>query len=465
MSSLSTAAGTVSAISSSTQGIVDVLGRLAGGDYFSQLRPASYRGVPFVTIATGATFGRRNAVHEYPNRDTPWIEDLGRQARKFTVQGFLIGDDVIAQRDRMIAACEKKGDGELVHTTYGRRTVALMSWSVEEHRDHGRVFHVSFTFIEQGKRQYPSAATSGEAAIGTAAKNLNTMMSSTFVGKVLTVLSNGAGVANQVAQQAAAYANQALQIANDATSLVKLSVGLVGDYGRLLGLASGVAVGEVVAGTAGLTTADLTGKAAAARESVQTACDALTSAAAAIATGNPADTATAAVGVVNAVLAASSTPGDAIRNLASLCAFAPTGVAFGDELVAQQATVLALQRAAVAAIAQASSQYQPASTDDAAAIRVSVLAALDTAITTAGDAGEDSVFTALRALRAIVVQDLNVRGAQLPTLVSVRMDASLPSLVLAQRLYRDATRADELVRRAAPVHPGFMPRSFQALNQ
>ena len=29
------------------------------------------------------------AVHEYPYRDTVWVEDLGRSARKFTLRGFL----------------------------------------------------------------------------------------------------------------------------------------------------------------------------------------------------------------------------------------------------------------------------------------------------------------------------------------------------------------------------------------
>ncbi|MCV5934699.1 multidrug DMT transporter permease, partial [Escherichia coli] len=39
-----------------------------------------------------------------------------------------------------------------------------------------------------------------------------------------------------------------------------------------------------------------------------------------------------------------------------------------------------------------------------------------------------------------------------------------PSLALANRLYQDAARADELVQAVSPVHPAFMPLSFTARN-
>jgi prophage DNA circulation protein len=41
----------------------------------AQLQPASYRGIPFGVFGGQARFGRRNALHEYPFRDVPWVED------------------------------------------------------------------------------------------------------------------------------------------------------------------------------------------------------------------------------------------------------------------------------------------------------------------------------------------------------------------------------------------------------
>jgi prophage DNA circulation protein len=61
------------------------------------------------------------------------------------------------------------------------------------------------------------------------------------------------------------------------------------------------------------------------------------------------------------------------------------------------------------------------------------------------------------------VQDLTVRATSLAALTTVSLGAALPAPVLAQRLYRDSTRADELLQAVDPVHPAFMPMSFQAL--
>src|SRR4051812_33537247 len=113
--------------------------------FFEQLRDASFRGIPFGVFSSEARFGRRNAVHEYPYRDTVWVEDLGRAARRISLIGFLVGDDVIAQREQLIAACETEGDGELIHPTLGHLTDSLMSLSTEERWERGRVFELRMT--------------------------------------------------------------------------------------------------------------------------------------------------------------------------------------------------------------------------------------------------------------------------------------------------------------------------------
>ena len=44
------------------------------------LREASFKGAPFHVEETGGQFGRRTVLHEYPFRDLPYGEDLGRSA-------------------------------------------------------------------------------------------------------------------------------------------------------------------------------------------------------------------------------------------------------------------------------------------------------------------------------------------------------------------------------------------------
>lgn len=89
------------------------------------LRPASFRGVPFQVDDDEGTFGRRVQVHEYPNRDKPYTEDLGRATRRFTINAYLVGNDFFEARDRLIVAIDTPGPGTLVHPYYGEVAVLL----------------------------------------------------------------------------------------------------------------------------------------------------------------------------------------------------------------------------------------------------------------------------------------------------------------------------------------------------
>ncbi len=74
-----------------------------------QLRLASFRGTAFQVNDADLGAGRRMQVHEYPQRDMPWVEDLGRATREISIEGFLIGTYYIAQANRLLAALEASG--------------------------------------------------------------------------------------------------------------------------------------------------------------------------------------------------------------------------------------------------------------------------------------------------------------------------------------------------------------------
>src|SRR5271163_2784072 len=98
-------------------GVRGILGDLLG--WATKLRPASFRGVRFYVDTANAEGGRRWADHEYPARNTPFAEDLGRAQRVWRFTGYVIGDTWPLQRDALIRACEQDGPGELVHPTIG----------------------------------------------------------------------------------------------------------------------------------------------------------------------------------------------------------------------------------------------------------------------------------------------------------------------------------------------------------
>ena len=120
-----------------------------------RLRKASFKGVSFEVTGGSVTIGRRTQVHEYPQRDTPYTEDLGKATRTYTVNGFVIGDDFIGHSKRLIETFESGGAGILVHPWLGRVKVVATSqpqitWSLEK-----RYASFSVTFTEAGELTNP----------------------------------------------------------------------------------------------------------------------------------------------------------------------------------------------------------------------------------------------------------------------------------------------------------------------
>lgn len=122
------------------------------------------------------------------------------------------------------------------------------------------------------------------------------------------------------------------------------------------------------------------------------------------------------------------------------------------------------RRTALIELARATLDYDPPSYDDAVAVRDQVCDLIEAEQLIAADAFEDDVAAAFRSLMGAVARDLTARGASLSPMRTVTLGASLPALVIAQRLYGDAARADEVVAMAGqPPNPAFMPTTFRAL--
>lgn len=121
-----------------------------------QLRRASFRGVPFEVTSSNLSIGRRTQTFEYPQRDDPFTEDMGRSKRTIRITSFVVGYDYIARMKRLIAACEKPGSGRLIHPWLGSMEVTPTDLSAPVFESN-RVASVSLTFVESGKLQYPNA--------------------------------------------------------------------------------------------------------------------------------------------------------------------------------------------------------------------------------------------------------------------------------------------------------------------
>jgi prophage DNA circulation protein len=210
--------------------------------FWDSLHQASWRWVPFGVNSADGRCGRKQAIHEYPNRDEVWVEDLGRAARRINIRGFLLendlvynGTDVILQRQDMIDACEMEGPGELVHPTLGRLNVSLLSFEVLERKEDGLMFEIHLSFIESGLRIFPSAATSTGDAVNTAADDAIAAMTADFAKRAAIDLQQGASVVQQAVSTATLWAGKAIGLVNGATSIFHMVTGLTGSYGRFAG--------------------------------------------------------------------------------------------------------------------------------------------------------------------------------------------------------------------------------------
>jgi prophage DNA circulation protein len=161
------------------------------------------------------------------------------------------------------------------------------------------------------------------------------------------------------------------------------------------------------------------------------------------------------VTLAESIRSAATDPAVQIRLLIELADFFPaTDPTF---------TGASCRRAALTSLCRASSNYAPSSYQDAVQKRATIVALLDAEIIVAADSGATATYDAFRALRLQVSNDLTTKAGSLPSVTTITVPASMPALVLAYTLFADATRSDDLVARANPADPNFMPTVFEAL--
>jgi prophage DNA circulation protein len=200
----------------------------SGGTWRQRLQPGSWRGVGFVLDAGETHAGRRLAIHEYPYRDTAWVEDLGKLPRRFNVQAFLVGNDVYSQRDALVAACEQPGSGTLVHPTFGSVEVVLLDFLVTDRRERGRMVEVTMQFMLAGDVRFPSTSMSSADAVSSAAG----LLTSASAGDLSTALAGFPGGVPDLAKQVSGFTDLSAAGVNDATRMLNSVNGLAGFYGR-----------------------------------------------------------------------------------------------------------------------------------------------------------------------------------------------------------------------------------------
>jgi prophage DNA circulation protein len=134
---------------------------------------ARFRAAGFFVEQDARSGGRRVAMHEYPKRNTPYAEDMGRKALRFMVQGYLIGPNYWDHKNRLIDALDKDGPGFLrLPLPYQMADVNVMvnTYTVTEHRERGGYCTIEMDFSEYGDPQFRQDISTSDQIEGSALK-------------------------------------------------------------------------------------------------------------------------------------------------------------------------------------------------------------------------------------------------------------------------------------------------------
>lgn len=375
-----------------------------------ELRKASFRGEPFEVDRAALAAGRRLARHEYPQRDIPFLEDMGRRAREYKVEAFIIGSDYMRGRDALLAAIEQAGAGQLVHPYHGTLQVTVSDCQLTESTREGGMAKFAITFIEAGRQQEPTAETDTAGVLADQHAASEAAFADDF-GRAFSV----DGLPGFAAQDALDSVNSLLE-------------------------QPGMALGNL----AWIRRDPLSSLTALLPENVQGSL------------GNPL---ALSGGILALVRNAASVVGLFDFSLAPVMGTSlhtPTRAAVEGNRAAFAGLVL--QAATARRIVDLASST-PATLEDARIARSEIVSRADTVLLdeSAGQQAADAILQ----LRTDAVAHFARIQPLLPRLVSITPQVARPALVLAHDFYGDAwldeAREDQLLARNRVRHPGFIP--------
>lgn len=376
------------------------------------MRPASFRGVRFEVATRDYTGGRRLATHEYPKRDEPTNEDMGRKARQLSVEAFQFGREYLGPRNSLLEALEKDGPGEYVDPWGLSHTVRVRQFAASERLDMGGYVAWQLDFVEDTEGSGHSSRTDTAALTSSAADEAEDAYVTDFADRfgvigpdlvrseALEQVEGWMGRAGSVSWGTPAAARSLLNLRRQSTVLM--------DKPRSLA----DAIRSTIANLVGGVSIDGVGN-----------------------RGNRRYT--------------------SARELAAMAPARPLVTSSSSQATTNHAALSDITSGlAVVQAARATTDMDFEVYEDAVAVRQQVTADLDEAMTTAAD----PLYGALHALRTAVVRDITVRGANLARLGDLTPGETLPALVVAHAYYGDAAREpDVLSRNPAIRHPGFVP--------
>lgn len=418
------------------------------------LLPASFRGVSFLIEQAAVPVGRKGQLHEYPQRDEPFFESLGKQSQVHKVSAFVIGDDCFERRDKLLEALEKQGPGELVHPWLGRMQVDVGECDLQHSRREGGVARLELTFYPSKPRTFPTGTVNTQQQV---VKSSHSLLDSALrryqeaMAIVDSARINLSGLRNSLSNVYSIIQRQFAPFLGVFTHLSGLVQSLVNSPSALSALFSSYFsdfsstdlfragndrsshVPGQGKGAAGSVPPSYRSSAAVASQHAEAVVSINT-----LAPSSGADTTAVA---------------QAAANLVQDALLVQVALIVSEMPVAAQPVVLESTPSIDHQAVQPIERPEVPVADDVTALSD----ALSQAIWQASLKADPDHYQALNTVRQALIKHLTAVAASGVRLVDVTPAETLPALVLAYRRFGDATRALEVVQRNRIQHPGFVP--------
>jgi hypothetical protein len=140
-------------------------GAYPGSPWRNRLLPARFDDSLFHVESGSREGGRRIVVHEFPKKEWPYAEDMGRKATEFTVRGYIIqfpydsGIDLYSRdytiaRNRLQERLDTGGSGILQLPLQDPMEVVCTRYRMTEEERLGGYVTFDMQFVDQGTKPY-----------------------------------------------------------------------------------------------------------------------------------------------------------------------------------------------------------------------------------------------------------------------------------------------------------------------
>lgn len=452
-------------------------------DWLSTLRRASWRGVPFHVESDDVSVGRRLVVHQFPNRDRPFVEDLGEEAITYSVTAYVASDAAIGEASALVKACRTRGASTLVLPVEGAVRARCQSCTRTHDRDRMGYIAFGLDFVEAGVSL--SAAPFGllERLVGLSYDTALSSITGAFINQFDLVRAD-----SWVVESALAEFDAIVDTVDAIASSTRMNTANASGVGRLIErfardreviLADGrdsVLISQTSLGLASIDVADGAFITRAdeifteLRENAYSEQDAYEAFAtladyeadettlSTFAVGGTQPTTTSIIRNNVSVLLAASNQIAALGFAGSPeTTYGVSGMQDANNLQAMRS---GLRRLSLGHMAIAASEADWKTREAAINARAAVVELYERELESARAATD--VYQAMAEVRGKTAQAITEKIADLDPAIVIEAQAVLPSIVWAYRLYEDANRSSDLVERNDIAHPSFMPTEFEA---